>query len=209
MAITTTTSTVAIAISDTTLTVASATGFAAGNLIKVDLEVMKVASSYVSGTTIPVLRGIEATVNAAHAITSNVVTGLASDFAGAAPAVEDVYPFVRGRYIQSYNAAGAIAFGTAGNDNVALLVGTVARAMTLAVPTTDKDGDILTIIGNGKAAHTVTVAGGLGAAGAGYTVATFIVGSQQALQVMACNAVWVPLPGAMSGTLTNLLVALA
>jgi hypothetical protein len=209
MAITTTTCSSAIAALDTSITVASATGFAAGNLIKVDLELMQVAKNYVSGTTIPVQRGLEATINAPHAITSNVVTGLASDFGGAAPAVEDVYPFVRSRQITSINAAGAIGFGVPGNDQVVIINGTVARALTLAVPTTDKDGDVLTIISNGKAAHTVTVAGGLGAAGAGYTVATFIVGSQQALQLMACNAVWVPLPGAMSGTLTNLLVALA
>lgn len=209
MAITTTTSTTAIAANDTSITVASATGFAAGNLVKVNAEIMRVVNTYVSGTTIPVIRGIEATNGVAHAITSNVVTGLPSDFGGAAPAVEDTYPFVRSRQITSINAAGAIVLGVPGNDLVVIINGTVARALTLAVPTTDRDGDVLTIISNGKAAHTVTVAGGLGAAGAGYTVATFIVGSQQALQVMACNAVWVPLPGAMSGTLTNLLVALA
>ncbi|HMF61454.1 MAG TPA: hypothetical protein VK595_13830, partial [Vicinamibacterales bacterium] len=120
------------------------------------------------------------------------------------------YPLAgRAVNITSYTAAGAIAFPTDGTDLRVILNGVVALAMTLAVPTVDMDGSILTIVGNGKAAHTVTVAGGLGAAGAGYTVATFIVGSQQSLQVIAANAVWVPLPSAMSGTLTALLVALA
>jgi len=209
MAITTTTSTTAIAVNDTALTVASATGFAAGNLVKVNAEIMKVVSTYISGTTIPVIRGVEATIALAHAITSNVVTGLASDFGAAAPAVEDIYPFVRSRQVRSVNAAGTAVFGTPGNDVVTIINGTVARAITVPVPTTDMDGDVYTFIGNGKAAHVLTFTGGLGAAGAGYTAATFIVGSQQALQVMACNAVWVPLPGAMSGTLTALLVALA
>jgi hypothetical protein len=163
----------------------------------------------VSGTTIPVLRGLEGSNNVTHAITSNVVTGLASDFGGVAPAVVDIYPFVRTRQILSVNAAGTAVFGVPGNDVVTIINGTVARAITVPVPTKDMDGDVYTFIGNGKAAHVLTFTGGLGAAGAGYTVATFIVGSQQALQVMACNAVWVPLPGAMSGTLTNLLVALA
>jgi len=211
MAKTTTTNSAAIGITDGVITVASATGFAAGGFVKVNGECMQVQKGYVSGTAIPVMRGIEGTAALAHAITSNVTVGLASDFVPTGTAAGEAvnYPLIRSRQTASYNAAGAIAHPVAGNDAVAILNGTVARAMTLAVPAKDQDGDILTIIGNGKAAHTVTVSGGLGLAGAGYTVATFIVGSQQSLQVMACNAAWVPLPGAMSGTLTNLLVALA
>lgn len=209
MAKTTTTASAAIAIGDTAITVASATGFAAGSILKVNAEVMQVQKSYVSGTLIPVMRGLEGTPALAHAITSNVTAGLASDFGGAAAGVAAVYPLIRSRQIKTYNAAGAIDLPTPGNDLVAIVNGTSARALTLAVPTKDMDGDILTVIGNGKAAHTVTISGGFGAAGAGYTVATFIVGAQQSLQVMACNGAWVQLPGLMSGTLTNILVALA
>lgn len=209
MALTTTTSSTAIGASDTSLTVASATGFGPGYYVKVNGEFMRVATSYVSGTTIPVLRGLNGTFSQPHAITSNVVAGLASDFAESAAGAALSYPFIRVRQVKSYNAAGAITLPTPGNDMVAIINGTVARALTLAVPTTDMDGDTLVIIGNGKAAHTVTVSGGIGAAGAGYTVYTMITGSQQSIQLMACNGAWVQLPSLLSGTLTNILVALA
>lgn len=211
MAKTTTTNSAAIAIGDTSITVASATGFAAGSFVKVNAECMQVQKGYVSGTTIPVMRGIEGTPALAHAVTSNVTVGLASDFVptGTPPGEAVNYPMIRSRQIASYNAAGAIAHPAAGNDAVAIINGTTARAMTLAAPAKDQDGDVLTVIGNGKAAHTITIAGGIGAASTGYTVATFIVGSQQSQQFMACNGAWVQLPSLLSGTLTNLLVALA
>ncbi len=209
MALTTTTCSAAIAVGDISLTVASATGFSAKGFCKVNGEMMRIADSYTSGTTIPVMRGVEGTAVLAHAITSNVVAGTGVDFSNAAPAVAVPYPYIRSRQIASYNAAGAIALPTPGNDLVAIINGTTARAMTLAVPTKDMDGDVLTVIGNGKAAHTLTMANGFGAAGTGYTVSTFITGAQQSVQVMACNGAWVQLPSAQSGTLTNILVALA
>jgi hypothetical protein len=211
MAKTTTTATSAIGVNDTSITVASATGFAASSFVRINGECLQVAKGYVSGTTIPVMRGIEGTAALAHAITSNVTVGLASDFVplACAPGEAVNYPLIRSRQMASYNAAGAIAHPTAGNDAVAIINGTVARALTLAVPAKDQDGDVLTIVGNGKAAHTVTVSGGIGAAGAGYTVYTMITGSQQAIQLMACNGAWVQLPSQLSGTLTNTLVALA
>jgi hypothetical protein len=209
MALTTTTATVAIAATDQSVTVASASGFVAGKIVKVDAEFMQVRQDYSTGLIVPVLRGREGTSGVAHAITSNVVVGSSSDFASGVPQATIGYPFTRVRQTISYNAAGAITIPTPGNDMVAIINGTVARALTLAVPTTDQDGDVLTIIGNGKAAHTVTIAGGFGAAGAGYTVVTMIVGSQQSIQVMAANGAWVQLPSLLSGTLTNILAALA
>jgi hypothetical protein len=210
MALTRTTLASAAAIGDTTINVASATGFAPGSYIRIDQEILRIGQGYTSGTAIPVSRGQDGTTAQAHPITAGVVVGTGADFTLPVPSQTINYPIAgRGVTLQSYTAAGAIAFPTDGSDARVILNGVVALAMTLAVPTVDMDGSILTIVGNGKAAHTITVAGGLGAAGAGYTVATFIVGSQQSLQVIAANAVWVPLPSAMSGTLTNLLVALA
>jgi hypothetical protein len=210
MAKTTTTNSAAIAITDAVITVASATGFAAGGFVKVNGECMRVQQGYVSGTAIPVMRGIEGTAALAHAVTSNVTVGLASDFVPLTAAGEAVnYPLIRSRQTTSYNAAGAIALPVPGNDAVAILNGTSARAMTLAAPPKDQDGDILTVIGNGKAAHTLTITAGVGAAGAGYTAFTMITGSQQSIQLMACNGAWVQLPSLLSGTLTNILVALA
>jgi hypothetical protein len=79
MALTTTTLSSAVAQSDVSIVVASATGFAAGNLVLVDGEQMQVAKNYVSGTTIPVQRGIDGTVQTTHKVSANVVTFLASD----------------------------------------------------------------------------------------------------------------------------------
>lgn len=210
MALVRTTASAAIGISDTSIVVASATGFSAGYYIRVDQEIMRVGQGYLSGTTIPVTRGQDGTLNQAHPITSGVIVGIGSDWTGPGPQLAVTYPIAgRARQIVSYTTAGAIALPADGTDQVAILNSTVALAMTLAIPGVELDGSVLTIIGNGKAAHTVTVAGGIGAASTGYTVATFITGSQQSLQFMAANAVWVQLPSLMSGTLTNLLIALA
>lgn len=210
MALVRTTLAAACAAGDSSITVASATGVTQGYFLRIDQEDFRVASSYVSGVIIPVIRGQGGTLVQAHSITAGVVVGTGSDWQSPNPQTVVQYPIAgRARTLTSYGVLGAIALPVEGSDAVAVINGAVALAMTLAVPTVDLDGSILTIIGNGKAAHTVTLAGGIGAAGAGYTVATFIVGSQQSLQFMACNAVWVQLPSLMSGTLTNILVALA
>jgi hypothetical protein len=199
-----------VLVGDSSITVASATGFTQGFLVRVDQELMRVASHYLSGVIIPVIRGQQGSLVTPHAITAGVVVGTGSDWQNPTAQTVVQYPIAgRARTKTSYGVAGAIALPVEGSDAVAVLSGTSALAMTLAAPTADLDGSVLTIIGDGKAAHTVTVAGGLGLAGTGYTVATFITGSQQSLQVMACNLAWVPLPSAMSGTLTALLVALA
>jgi hypothetical protein len=209
MALTTTTATAAIAATDNQITVASATGFGPGYQLKVNAEVMKVSTGYVSGTTIPVLRGLSGTATQAHAVTSNVVAGVPGDFAESAPVGAVNYPAIRVRIVRSYNAAGAIALPTPGNDMLAIINGTVARALTLAAPTTDMDGDEMVIVANGKAAHTVTISGGIGAAGSGYTVATFTTGAQQTLALLACNGAWCQKQSHFSGTLTAILIALA
>lgn len=63
-----------------TITVASATGFAAGRTVVIDREAMLVLPSYVSGTTIPVQRGVAGTAAAAHATTTTVYVGPANYF---------------------------------------------------------------------------------------------------------------------------------
>jgi hypothetical protein len=211
MALSRTTLTGAVALGDTTISVASATGVAAGSYIRLDQEILRIGLGYVPASlSVPVSRGQDGTLAQAHPITTGVVIGTGSDFTLPAPSTTTNYPIAgRGVTVQSYTAAGAIALPTDGTDARVILNGTVALAMTLAVPTVDLDASVLTIVGNGKAAHTITVTGGLGAAGAGYTVVTFIVGSQQSVQFIAANAVWVPLPSPFSGTLTAILAALA
>lgn len=212
MALTRTTLSAAVAINDSSIVVASATGFAAGNFILIDQEVLQVAKNYVSGTTIPVSRGQDGTVSAAHKITAGAVTFLASDEAGPGAQTFTQFPRVRGRDVASYTAAAAVTLPTPGNDMVAILNSTVALAMTLAAPTADLDGSILVVIGNGKAAHTLSLPAGvgLGAGGSGVDVGTFAAGAQQSVVLMAANGVWVPYPSFFGGSsLANVTVTWA
>ena len=200
----------AVSVDDKSIVVASANSFASGKVIDVDGEQMEVIKGYVSGTTIPVLRGRGGTKTFAHPRGAGVVFALAEEYpqpgAGGFPVN---WPNMRTRYITSYTADGAIALPVPGTDAIAMLNGTVQWDMTVAAPTLDLDGCILYVIGNGKSAHTVTIAGGLGAARSGYTVATFLTGSQMCLVLMAANGAWVPCPGPFSGTLTAVLIAVA
>lgn len=209
MARTTTTLAAAVSVSDNSVVVTSATGFAAGYLLRVDGEEMQVAQTYASGTTIPVLRGREGSPTAAHVSGANITAELASDPAATAPQTAVQWPNTRARTTISYSAAGAIAVNTPGSDQVAIINGTTARAMTLANPTKDQDGDMLWICSNGKAAHTVTYSAGIGNAGAGYTVATYTTGAQQTLFLIANNGIWQQGGSHFSGTLTAILIALA
>lgn len=201
MALTTTTLASAVAVTDRLLVVASATGFAAGSLIRLDGEFCEVAKNYVSGTTIPILRGVNGTATVAHPTSANVTVGPAGDFAGAAPQATVPYALAGRRDVRSYSAAGAIALPTPGSDMVAILNGTGALAMTLAVPTKDMDGDVLTIAANGKAAHTVTAAGGFGANTTNSDIMTFHATQTTAMSCMAINGVWVLL-GHVAGAAT-------
>lgn len=203
MSLNTTTLSSACLIGDRQIVVASATGAAAGTYARVDDEVMVIQKSYVSGTSIPVLRGQDGTYAVAHPATSNVTFFLGSDEVVIAPQTSPQFPIAgRGRPMLSYTVAGAITLPAPGADMVALINGTNALAMTVAAPTKDMDGCVLTVIGNGKAAHTVSfpVGVGIGAGGSGVDVATFASGGQQSLQVMAANGVWVPLPSFMGGS---------
>lgn len=86
-ATTQTTLSAAIGATDSNIVVASATGFAAGNVVVVDFsEAMTVKKSYVSGTTIPVSRsGYGGTPVIAHPSSAVVVTGIPGRFASESP----------------------------------------------------------------------------------------------------------------------------
>lgn len=195
--------------SDKTIAVASATSVAAGRFIEIDGEFMQVAKDYVSGTTVNVLRGLNGSVQKAHQSGARVTHGLASDWTDPAPGTPVQIPSAGfGIERTSYSAAGAITLPKAGAWMLAIINGTGALAMTVAVPTKDMDGSVLLIVGNGKAAHTVTFSGGLGAAGSSYDVATFDANGQNGIMVIAANEVWVLL-SPMTGTLTAAVPALA
>ncbi len=61
--------------SDTTISVASATGMAVGRWIMVDSERMSVADRYQGGTMVPVNRHLDGTVAARHHLGAGVVHG--------------------------------------------------------------------------------------------------------------------------------------
>lgn len=193
----------------TSIVVASATGFSASNLILVDQEVMVVGKSYVSGTTIPVLRGQNGSVTAAHVASANVTTFLASDITSQGPQTVTQFPVAgKARVVTSVSATATIA-GYPGQDAVFILNGTTAIPITITAPTKDMDGSLLIVVGNGKAAHTVTVSGGVGAGGTGVDVGTFATGAQISMPFIACNGVWTLLEGFVGGTVTALTVTWA
>lgn len=207
MAATRTTLSSAFGINDTSLVPASPTGFLPGAIVRIDQETLKVQQGYVAGSTpIPVLRGQDGTPTGAHVSGAGVVVELATDPTGATPSTSIQWPIVRGRTMTSYSAAGAIALPSPGSDAVAIINGTNALAMTLANPAADQDGSILYILGNGKAAHTVTYTGGLGAGGTALDTLTFATGGQQCLAVIAANQIWVPMPSVLAGTLTAITI---
>lgn len=190
MALATTTISAAVGIQDTSITVASATSMAAGRLIRIDDEFMQVVSSYSSGTAVPVIRGSQGSRQVAHVSGANAVHGLASDFTVPGAQTSLTVPYVRAVRVVSYSASGAIALPLAGEDQRVILNGTSVLTMTLAVPTSDLDGTILTVIANGVAAHTVTAAGGFGANTTNSDVMTFHASQRTAFQCVAANGVW-------------------
>ena len=205
MALATTTLSSAVAVDDTSVVVASATSFDAGRLVPVDQEVMQVAQNYTSGTTVDVLRGVNGSASVAHVITSNVVHGDATDFSTAASQEIVGYQASRATVISSITATGTLTLPKAGTDARVILNGTSVIALTVPVPTKDMDGTLLTIVGNGAAAHTLTFTGGLSGAGTSYDVVTTNSTAPIAFTAIACNGLWnsfVATP--MAGTVTNI-----
>ena len=156
MAQTTTTISAAVGATDLTIPVTSATGFAAGNYLRLDNEFMVVSS--VSGTNISVRsRGDKGSGAVAHNILAIANTGLDSDLAvqpmGQASQIDPQFPT-----IVTYSAAGAIAIPV--QNTMVVLNGGAARAMTLAGPAKDQDGLTLTVLNASAYAHTVTYTAG-------------------------------------------------
>src|SRR5688572_22205929 len=143
MALTATTLSAAVYVDDTTISLTSATGVAAGSLIQIDREFMQVTGRYTSSnTSVKVIRGIDGTANRpinadriSHPSGANVLIGTTADFANPSPSegVADAIsnPAQPAFPVQSYSAAGAIQ----ARQGIHILNGTVALAMTLAVPT--------------------------------------------------------------------------
>jgi len=205
MALASTTLSVACAVGDTSIVVASATSIAVGRLIVVDQEVMQVSAAWTSGTTIPVLRGRDGTAVVAHKVTAAVLHGNAADFSGPAAGSVVTYPTVRPVLVQSYSATGTMTLPPPGCDLRVILNGTSVITLTIPVPTRDLDGTNLVIISNGAAAHVPTFSSGLGGAGSSYDAITNNATGQFALSVYAAGGYWcIPQAPGITGTVTNI-----
>ena len=193
MTLATTTLNGAVAVDANVITVAAATNFAAGGFLRIDDEIMQIQKTYLSGLVIPVLRGRETSLTAAHVTGANVTHFLGTDTTTLAGQV--VGSFItagRARPIISISASGAIPNPVPGIDTVVVLNGTSVLTMTMTSPTKDCDGTLLTVIGNGIAAHTVTYTTvGFGNVGTTADVMTFSATQQQGFQCMAMNGIWV------------------
>lgn len=213
MALTTTTLNGAIGVDDVSLRVTSGTGFGKGKYILLDDEklLQSADADAASPTIIPVIRGVNGSVAAAHVTSANVTVGTGAEFTGEAVTTPLGYPLAgRERRKRSYSASGAITLPSPGTDMVAILNGTGALAMTVAAPTKDMDDSLLFVVANGAAAHTVQFTGGLSLAGGSYDILTSNASAPVLYMVMACNGAWIaPVAVAMTGTVTNVTAGLA
>jgi hypothetical protein len=203
MAFTRTTLSAAQGLNDTTALVASLTGLAVGDLIRIDNEMEKIVGPLPTAATTPinVLRGQEGTIQAAHPVTAGVIDGKTqtnlqtADWGQAAggAASPAMLATPRPRKVISLTAAATLDLPTPGTDLLVILNGTAAIAVTVPAPTGANDGDRLTVIGNGKAAHTVIFTTGLGAVGATADTVTFAAAQQQGFEAIAAGVAWVTL----------------
>ena len=203
MALATTTLSSAATATDKSIVVASATSFAAGRLVRVDQEIMQVVQSYVSGTTVGVLRGRGGTAASAHVVTAKVVHGTAADFDNPSAQQSVAYTLARPVVITSVTATSSLALAPAGSDHRVILNGTAAITLTIPIPTLDMDGDKLTIMSNGVAQHLLTFTGGVAGAGASYDIITINATAPAAFEFVACNILWLSVCGAAIGGTTT------
>lgn len=196
---------------DARVIVLASAGTMAPNLrIEIDGEIMYSTREYVSGVTVPVLRGQEGTEGVLHPITCPVKYGAKDDALwgpqGAQTVVQN--PLAgRVRDQKSYSASGAIDLPDPGTDRDVFLnaVTTAVLVMTIAAPSAAMDGCELTIASrNGTGAHTLDFAGGLNGAGSAYNLFTFPAGPVM-ISVKALNGAWYcPVAPAITGTVTLL-----
>lgn len=190
MAITATTLSSAVAASDLTMKVASATGFVTGYVINVNGEYMAQTAD-ADGTVIAIgRRGQQGTYNQAHASGSVVLVGKASDFPAAPPGAAIVTPNAPVWNVASYNAAGAITVPTTKQSMFVKLKAGSAAAMTIGDPGYGVEGVEMIIQAEDAYAYTLTNTTGFNAGGGGADVATFGGAVGDNIHIKAVSATW-------------------
>ena len=186
MALTRTTISAAVSADALIIPVTSATGFAAGNFLRVDNEFMQVVS--VSGTNVSVRsRGDFGSAAVAHNILAPATTGLTSDLPDfPVGQVAQVQP--EGQTIVTASVDGALSIP---NQNTLVLVQKAGVcAMTLAGPTAAQDGLVLTILSATANAHTVTYTAGFYGDTTSSDVATFAAKVGASMTIQAQGGKW-------------------
>jgi hypothetical protein len=183
MALTRTTISAAVSATALTIPVTSATGFAAGNFLRIDNEFMMVVS--VSGTNITVRsRGDLGSAAIAHNTLAPATTGLLSDLPDIPPG-QAAQVDQAGQTIVTASVDGALSIPI--QNTLVLVQKAGVCAMTLAAPTTAQDGVTVTIMSNTANAHTVTYTAGFYGDTTSSDVATFAakVGASMTIQAQA------------------------
>lgn len=191
MALTQTTTSTAVLVTDQFVNVTSATGFAAGQFLRIDNEWMLISRDYVSGTAIPVVRrGDQGSRQVPHNALANAVTGLASDVADLGTYAEDPIPYWRPN-VQVYSVSGAIDVPK--RDTQVYISKAGVAVMTLAAPGKDQDGIRMSIFSTTAQVHTITATSLFadGTSGSPHTTATFTTGFiGQGLVLLAFQGIW-------------------
>lgn len=186
MALTRTTISAAIAADADIIPVTSATGFAAGNFLRVDNEYMMVVA--VNGTNIQVRsRGDLGSAAAAHNSLAPATTGLLSDLPNY-PLGQAAQVDAQGQTIVTASVDGALAIPT--QNTLVLVQKAGVCAMTLAAPTTAQDGLEVTILSATANAHTVTYTAGFYGDTTSSDVATFAAKVGASMTIKAQGGKW-------------------
>ncbi len=129
--------------------------------------------------------------------------GLASDFPSTGAQLDTDSPYAgRGRYPTSISASAAWLPQSGNQDEIVYLNGTSVIALTLTNPGVDQDGKIVTFVGNGIAAHTITYTTvGFGNVGATADLVTFGTTQMNTFQMIAAFGFWLILGGFGTATI--------
>ncbi len=165
MTLAATTLSAAVGVNDISIVVAGATNFAAGNLLIIDRERMRIGRGYTSGTTIPVMRGQDGTATATHLSGASVLNGIgALDFPAVFPtAVVDGISNVgewNGTEVTATGATGTTATALPTNVPCVVTVNGVSGAGVALTTGAAQPGAMYAIKNNTTGAINVYAVGG-------------------------------------------------
>lgn len=188
MALTQTSISAALSADALVLAATSATGATVGGFAKVDGEFMVITA--INGTAITVRsRGDQGTAAVAHKVLAPLVFGLATDLQSMLGPTEVLAPVFLDYDIATIGANGAIAVPS--RQTVFFITkATALGSSTLANPTKDQNGLILTFTSTTAAAHVVTLVTSQDGTTGNSTTYTFAAFAGCSFAVIATNASW-------------------